>query len=90
MPEDDARKQAIDRLQQKRGITQTAVGFVAVSALLVVIWLVGGRGFFWPVFPMAGFAIALGLQAYNVYGRRSISEGDIQREMRREGDSPSP
>jgi hypothetical protein len=85
MTEDDARKQAIDRLQAKRGITTTAVSFLAITVLLVVIWLVSGRGFFWPIFPIAGFAIALGVQAYNVYGRKPITEEDIQREMQRGG-----
>ncbi len=85
MTQDDARQQAIDRLQAKRGITTTAVSFLGITVVLVVIWLAAGRGFFWPIFPIAGLALALGIQAYNVYGRKAITEEDIQREMRRGG-----
>jgi 2TM domain len=85
MTEDDPRQQAIDRLQAKRGIGTTAVAFAGITVVLVVIWLASGRGFFWPIFAIAGFAIALGMQAYNVYGRKPITEEDIQREMQRGG-----
>jgi hypothetical protein len=84
MPQDDPRQQAIDRLQSKRGLSTTFIGFLALSVLLVVIWLVSGRGFFWPIFPIIGFAIAIAMQAWNVYGQKPITEEDIQREMRKE------
>jgi hypothetical protein len=85
LPEDDARQQAIDRLQSKRGVTTSAMSFAGIAVVLILIWLISGRGFFWPIFPIAGLAIALALQAWNVYGQKSISEDDIQREMRKEG-----
>ena len=34
-------------------------GFFAVNALLVVIWAVGGAGYFWPAWVMAWWAFAL-------------------------------
>ena len=33
-----------------------------VAAVLVVIWLATGVGYFWPVWPLLGFAIAAGLE----------------------------
>jgi hypothetical protein len=81
---DPARQQALDRLQSKRGLATTAVGFLGIVVVCVLIWLVSGRGFFWPVFPIIGLGIALAMQAWNVYGQKPISEDDIQREMRKE------
>ena len=89
MAEDEQRKQAIERLQAKRNLTKTAATFAAIWVLLVVIWLATGQGFFWPVFPIAGMAIALAMQAFGIWGQRPISEEAIQREMGR-GGGPGP
>jgi hypothetical protein len=56
--------------------------FLAITVVLIVIRAVAGRGFFWPIFPIVGFAIALGSQARRVFSR-GISESEIQREMNR-------
>jgi uncharacterized membrane protein len=79
----DARSQAIGRLKHRQSFQQNALIFVAVAVLLVVIWAVSGAGFFWPVFPIAGMAIALAAQAFQLYGQRPITEDEIQAEMRR-------
>jgi hypothetical protein len=31
-------------------------------------------GYFWPVWPILGFAVAIGWQAFNVYGPRPPGE----------------
>ena len=80
----DDRSQALDRLKQKRALRGTAGTFVGVSALLVVIWAVSGAGFFWPIFPMIGMGLAIGVQAWNVYGQKPITDADIDREVERE------
>jgi hypothetical protein len=50
----------------------------------VVIWaVINVHGFFWPVFPIVGWGIGVVMNAWDVYGRREISEEDIQREMER-------
>jgi hypothetical protein len=36
--------------------------FVAVSVLLVVIWAATGAGYFWPVWPIAGWGLALTME----------------------------
>lgn len=80
----DSRSQALDRLKQKRALRGTAGSFVVVAAILVVIWAVAGGGFFWPVFPMIGMALALGFQAWGVYGQKPITDADVDREVQRE------
>ena len=51
--------------------------------LLIAIWAVTGAGFFWPVFPLLGWGIGLGFNAWDTYGRRPISEEQIRREAER-------
>jgi hypothetical protein len=52
--------------------------------LLVVIWVMTDpHGFFWPVFPIAGWGIGVIMNAWDVYARQEITEEDIHREMDR-------
>ena len=61
-----------------------ALVYVLVNTLLVVIWVMTDpHGFFWPVFPIAGWGIGVIMNAWDVYGRQEITEEDIHREMDR-------
>lgn len=57
--------------------------FALVWVLLIGIWAFTGRGLFWPIFPILWMVLALAIQAWNVYGRKPISEEEIRREMNR-------
>jgi hypothetical protein len=81
--EDVLREQAITRLKKKRDFLTHVVIYVLVNAMLVVIWLVTGSDFFWPIFPIVGWGIGVAANAWDVYGRKPISEGEIQQEMSR-------
>lgn len=82
---DPARKAAIERLKAKRGFQQNLVSYVAINALLVAIWFIGGRGFFWPVFPIVFWGFAVAMHAWSVYGQKPITEDDVRREMEKGG-----
>ena len=82
---DDRREAAIRRLQAKREFRRHLVIYATVNGLLVVIWSVTWPDYFWPVWPMAGWGIALALHGWRVYGERPISEAEIQREMEKDG-----
>jgi hypothetical protein len=42
--------------------------FGLIAAMLTAIWaLTNFGGYFWPIWPILGFAIALGWQAFNLY-----------------------
>ena len=84
---DERRVAAIARIGDKRDFRNHALVYCAVNALLVVIWAVSGAGYFWPIWPIAGWGIALVLHAWRTYGHRPISEDEIDEEMRR-SDSP--
>jgi hypothetical protein len=81
--EDDLREQAIQRLKKKRDFRSHVFIYVAVNAMLVVIWAVTGSGFFWPIFPIIGWGIAVAANAWDVYGRKPITEDEIRREADR-------
>jgi hypothetical protein len=82
--EEEIRAQAVSAIKRKRAFQQTLLAYLLVNAMLVAIWAIGGRGFFWPGFVLAGWGIGLVFQGYDAYGRRrTITEEQIQREARR-------
>jgi len=86
-PTDSAnvRAAAIKRLSAVRDFRAHVVAYVVVNAGLLAIWFVTGHGYFWPGWILGGWSISLVLHAWEVYGRRPISEEEIVREMSRRG-----
>ncbi|MFW2381205.1 MAG: 2TM domain-containing protein [Acidimicrobiales bacterium] len=82
---DERRAAAIDRITEKREFKNHALVYCAVNTLLVVIWAASGAGYFWPIWAIAGWGIALALHAWRVYGQKSINEEEIVEEMHRLG-----
>jgi fatty acid desaturase len=76
---DEARR----RVQHKRDFRAGLVAYVVVNAFLVVIWLLTGRGYFWPGWVLAAWAVGILLDAYNTWVRQPVSETDVERELRR-------
>jgi hypothetical protein len=84
--EQDLREQALQRLKRKRDFKSHVFIYVAVNAMLVVIWAItSGGGLFWPIFPILGWGIGVAANAWDVYGRRPITEDEIRRETDRLG-----
>jgi hypothetical protein len=81
--EQEIRDQAIERLKKKRDFKAHVLMYVTVNAFLVVIWAVSDSGFFWPIFPILGWGIGVVANAWEVYGRKPISEEEIRREVDR-------
>ena len=84
-PRDDQelRKLALARLKKKRDFVNHVITYVVVNVLLLVIWALTGGGFFWPGFVIAGWGIGLAANAWDVYGRKPITEAEIQQEAER-------
>jgi hypothetical protein len=78
------RVQAIEQLKKRADFLDHLAAYVLVNGLLVVIWFVTGRPFFWPVFPLFAWGIGLFFHGVETY-RRPFSEDRIRREMRRLG-----
>jgi hypothetical protein len=45
-----------------------ALAFGLIALFLIAIWALTSPGYFWPVWPILGFGIALGWQAFNAFG----------------------
>jgi hypothetical protein len=81
--EQELREAAVSRLRKKRDFRVHVFIYVAVNAMLVVIWAVAGGGPFWPIFPILGWGVGVAANAWGVYGRKPISEDEIRRETER-------
>ena len=77
----ELREKAKKNLERKQAFRMQIVMYLLVNALLVVIWAVTDAGFFWPIFPIVGWGIGLGAQAYGIYGQKQITEADIDQEV---------
>jgi hypothetical protein len=79
------RDKAVAQLKKRRDFAGHMLVYVLVNAFIVVIWAATDpHGFFWPVFPIAGWGIGLVMNAWDVYWRREITEKDIEHEIERE------
>jgi hypothetical protein len=79
---EEQRQQAIRRIRAKRGFRVHLAVYVAVNALLVLIWALTSAAYFWPVWPMLGWGIGVVSHGVGVHvGPSEISEADIEREM---------
>jgi hypothetical protein len=78
------RQAAVSQLRERRDFQAHLTAYTLVNLLLNGIWLVTDPGgFYWPMFPLLGWGIGIGLHALNVYAPKVASEARIQREMRR-------
>jgi hypothetical protein len=59
------------RAAAKTNLVRLALWWGLLSVVLIVIWAASGRGYFWPVWPILGFMLALGGQAIGVWSRFS-------------------
>jgi 2TM domain len=79
--DDGLRDRAIELLRKKSEFRAHLLAYVLVNAFLVSIWAVTGAGFFWPVFPIMGWAIGVAFNAWDVYRRQIPTEEQVRREM---------
>jgi cytochrome b561 len=78
------RDRAIKRLKKRRDFAGHLLLYVLVNAFLVTIWgLSDNSGFFWPVFPIVGWGIAVIMNAWDVYHDDEFDEEQIRREIDR-------
>jgi uncharacterized membrane protein len=90
MTTDDPRQAAIRRLSARREFRLHLAIYILVNTMLIIIWAVSGAGYFWPIWPIGGWAIGLASHAFTVYFQRSVTEDDIHAEMRRQPPRDTP
>jgi hypothetical protein len=78
------RERAIKRLKKRRDFAGHLLVYVLVNTFIVLIWFMSGSdGFFWPVFPIVGWGIGVVMNAWDVYRNDDFNEMQIRREMDR-------
>jgi 2TM domain len=82
-PEAELRKLAVHQLKKKRDFKTHLVIYIVVNAALVGIWAITGAGYFWPIFVILGWGIGVAANAWDVYGRKPITEEQIREEAER-------
>ena len=80
---DGERADARRRLQGRRDLGSHAVAYLVVNSLLVCVWAITGRGYFWPAWVIAMWGAGLLLHLWDAYFRRPVTEADVDREVRR-------
>jgi 2TM domain len=65
------------------------ITYLAVNALLCVIWFMTGQGYFWPIWPMAGWGIGIFFDYIKAYHRESgfSVEREVDKIKREQGQS---
>jgi uncharacterized ion transporter superfamily protein YfcC len=81
--EPDLRERAVKRLKKRRDFAAHLIVYVMVNTFIVVIWAVTSDGFFWPIFPMAGWGIGVVMNGWDVYRGDEFTEQQIADEMAR-------
>jgi adenylate cyclase len=76
-----AHQAAIERIEAKRAFWRHATIYVAVNLLLIAIWAITSRGYFWPIWSMLGWGVGLGANYRKVFLTRPISDDEIRREL---------
>ena len=81
--DESLRERAVKRLRQKSEFKAHLISYLLVNGFLVVLWAtLAGGGFFWPMFPIAGWGIGVFFHGWDVY-RAEPSEDQIRKEMQR-------
>lgn len=82
----DLREAARKRIKAKRDFWSMVIIFIIIAILLNGIWwFSGSHRYYWPAWPMVGFALATAFTAFSVYGPggRPITDEAIEREVRK-------
>jgi hypothetical protein len=73
-PPSGARPPAARRAAAKAALLRTGLWFGMISLVLLVVWAMTGADYFWPIWPILGFLIAIGWQAFAVYGPGAVDD----------------
>ena len=77
------REEAPQSLKKRRDVSAHVVVYVVINVALWGVWAVTGAGYPWPAWVSGAWAIGLVLNAWDLYGRRPITDADIRREIDR-------
>lgn len=83
-PQEELREKAVKRIRAKRNFWRLVILFVVIWVMLIGIWALTGRGYFWPAWAILGMGIALAFTAWGTFGRADdVSQAQVDAEMRK-------
>lgn len=74
---------AAKRLKRKEQFRQHLTSYLIVNGMLVVIWAIAGRGYFWPIWPILGWGVGLAFDAASLRDTGGPTPAQIEAEARR-------
>ena len=77
---DERRDAALARWQAKRSFTTHLAAYLAVNLMLVVIWVIAGGGFFWPLLVVAVWGAVLVPRGRALARPEAITAPEVERE----------
>ena len=78
----ELREEAVRRLRKKQDFRGHLLVYTLVNVVVWTIFLLTApHGFPWPVVVTAGWGIGVVMNAWEVYGRRPITEAQIRHEI---------
>lgn len=81
--ESELRAQAAENIQKRDGFGGDLITYLAFQMWFIILWALGGGGFFWPAFPMLGWGMWVFIHAWVVLTTPDRSEARIEREVAR-------
>ena len=81
-PNYDSYLQSASELQRWRDFQALVCAYVVFNFVFVIIWALTGQGFFWPVYPLVGWAVGLSFQHFSAVLRGQITDEDVRCKLR--------
>jgi hypothetical protein len=81
--QDHERQEARRRLQERRDFVSHLVAYLVINGFLIAVWAFTGAGYFWPAWVLAAWGVGVVLHAWETFGRRPITDADVESELRR-------
>ena len=69
------------RVERKAKFRADLVAYIVINMFLVGVWALNDSGSFWPGWVLSIWGVLLLLDAWNAFGRRPLTEADIDREL---------
>ena len=79
----DEREEVRKHLIARKAFNTHLAVYAVVNAFLILIWGVTGGGYFWPMWPLAGWGIGLAIHAWTTFGHLGVTDADIDAELER-------
>lgn len=66
--------------KKRAGFKWSLLTYVVINIFFVILWLLGDRAYFWPIWCMAGWGIGIIFQYFNAYHRSKKGIFSIDKE----------